>query len=169
MQVRAAEADALASAVVTVTGNTICGYVPVGSEPGSVAMLDALVADGRRVLLPVVTGAAPLDWTEYTGPDSLVPGPHGLREPAGRRLGPAAIGRAQAVLVPALAVDRLGVRLGRGGGHYDRSLPLAAASAALVGVIRDEEWVTRLPDEPHDVRMTAVLTPRLGLVALPRP
>ena len=51
MQVRAAEADALASAVVTVTGNTICGYVPVGSEPGSVAMLDALVADGRRVLL----------------------------------------------------------------------------------------------------------------------
>jgi 5-formyltetrahydrofolate cyclo-ligase len=163
---RAAEAHALATAVVTVTGNTVCGYVPVGTEPGSADLLDALVADGRRVLLPVVTGAAPLDWAEYTGPDALRPGRYGLREPAGPRLGPAAIGRADAVLVPALAVDRRGVRLGRGGGHYDRSLPLAAPGAALVAVIRDDEWVQRLPDEPHDVRMTALLTPRLGLVGL---
>jgi 5-formyltetrahydrofolate cyclo-ligase len=163
---RAAEARALAAAVTTVPGDTVCGYVPVGTEPGSLALLDALVSDGRRLLLPVVTGAEPLDWAEYAGPDSLLPGRHGLREPAGERLGAAAIGSADVVLVPALAVDRRGVRLGRGGGHYDRSLPLAASAAPRVAVIRDDEWVQRLPDELHDMRMTAVVTPGLGLVEL---
>lgn len=161
---RAAEARALATAVISVTGDTVCGYVPVGAEPGSLALLDALVTDGRRVLLPVVTGAEPLDWAEYAGPDSLRPGRYGLREPVGQLLGAAAIGSADVVLVPALAVDRRGIRLGRGGGHYDRSLPLAASATARVAVIRDDEWVQLLPEEPHDMRMTAVLTPGLGLV-----
>jgi 5-formyltetrahydrofolate cyclo-ligase len=92
-----------------------------------------------------------------------VPGPYGLREPVGPRLGPDAIGLADVLLIPALAVDRRGVRLGRGAGHYDRSLPKAGAEAALIAVVRDEELVDQLPDEPHDVRMTATLTPRLGI------
>lgn len=138
----------------------VCCYLPVGSEPGSVAMVDAIRA---RVLLPVVTGAAPLDWAEYAGETSLVSGPYGLREPGGPRLGPDAIADADVILVPALAVDRRGVRLGRGAGHYDRSLPRARADAALIGLVRDDELLERLPDEPHDVRMTATLTPRLGI------
>ena len=70
------------------------------------------------------------------------------------------------ILVPALAVDRTGVRLGRGAGFYDRSLPLADPAARLVAVVRDDELVDHLPAEPHDVRMTHALTPRDGLVAL---
>jgi 5-formyltetrahydrofolate cyclo-ligase len=70
--------------------------------------------------------------------------------------------------VPALAVDRRGVRLGRGGGYYDRSLPLAAPGAALVAVVRDTELVPHLPSDPHDVPMTAALTPTAGLTPLPR-
>jgi 5-formyltetrahydrofolate cyclo-ligase len=116
---------------------------------------------GRRVLLPVVVGPAPLDWAAYDG--SLVPGPFGLREPGGRRLGVSAIASAGAVLVPALAVDVAGHRLGRGGGHYDRSLPLAAPETPRIAVVRDVEVVAELPAEPHDVRMTAVLTPIGGL------
>jgi 5-formyltetrahydrofolate cyclo-ligase len=58
------------------------------------------------------------------------------------------------------------VRLGRGAGFYDRSLPLAARTARLVAVVRDDELVDRLPAEPHDVRMTYALTPNGGLVAL---
>jgi 5-formyltetrahydrofolate cyclo-ligase len=138
----------------------VCCYLPVGTEPGSVAMVDAI---GARVLLPIVTGPAPLDWAEYRGEASLVPGPYGLREPSGTRLGPEAIAQADVVLVPALAVDRRGVRLGRGGGHYDRSLPKARTDAALIAVVRDDELAEWLPDEPHDVRMTATLTPRLGI------
>jgi len=159
---RAVEAAELAAAVLAVPGDPVCCYLPVGTEPGSPALVEALASQGRRVLLPVVTGAFPLDWAGYDGPDSLVDGPHGLLEPAGDRLGPAAIGLAGVVLVPALAVDRIGTRLGRGGGHYDRSLPLARDDAPLVAVMRDVELVDELPREPHDVRMTAVLTPTGG-------
>lgn len=158
--IRDEEASALVKWVADIDAPVVCCYLPVGTEPGSVAMVDAIRA---RVLLPVVTGAAPLDWAEYAGETTLVPGPYGLREPGGPRLGPDAIGTADVILIPALAIDRRGVRLGRGAGHYDRSLPLARADAALIAVVRDDELLEHLPDEPHDVRMTATLTPRLGI------
>jgi len=162
-EVRAAEAVALAAAVGRFSG-TVCAYHPVGSEPGSGVLLDGLLARGVRVLLPVVTGAA-LDWVVHTG--SLRQGPLGLLEPEGALLGAQAIGEASVVLVPALAVDRHGVRLGRGGGHYDRSLPLAGAGVPLVAVVRDDEILPEVPAEPHDVRMTAALTPLNGLRSVP--
>lgn len=169
---RAAQATALAVSVRQATdsfdvtaGQTVCAYLAIGSEPGSVALLDALRDAGYRVLLPIVVGAAPLDWAEYTGEHALQPGLHGLREPTGDRLGPSGIGEAALVLVPALAVDRTGTRLGKGGGHYDRSLPLT--DAPLVAVVRDEELVDELPVEPHDIRMSAALTPGRGLLRLP--
>ena len=160
----AAEATALAAALGSLSGDPVCCYLPVGTEPGSPAMLDAL--SGRRVLLPVVIGAAPLDWAVYEG--SLADGPYGLREPTGARLGPTAIAQAELILIPALAVDRHGTRLGRGGGHYDRSLPLINPGTPLVAVVRDDELVAELPAEPHDVRMTAALTPTGGYQPLDR-
>lgn len=168
-QQRVAEATALADAVAGLSATTACCYVPFGSEPGSIALLDVLRQAGTRVLLPVVPPApGPLDWAEYTGTSSLVAGRfRGVLEPDGPRLGPSGVGEADLVLLPALAVDRRGVRLGRGAGYYDRSLGFAAPGADLVAVIRDTELVERLPAEPHDVRMTAVLTPGLGLVELP--
>ncbi|WHT20124.1 5-formyltetrahydrofolate cyclo-ligase [Crossiella sp. CA-258035] len=168
--VRAAEAAALTTAAVAwaaALDGPVAAYVPVGAEPGSPAMVDALRASGVRVLLPVVTGAAPLDWAEYTGPDSLSPARFGLLEPNGPRLGEAALTEVAGLLVPALAVDRAGTRLGRGAGHYDRSLPLVRAGVPVVAVVRDEELVAALPAEPHDVRMTGALTPGGGLVVLP--
>lgn len=155
------EAAALAAQVTSIPGDTVCCYLPVAHEPGSLDLVAALVTDGRRVLLPVVVGAAPLDWAYHDG--TFAPGPFGLREPAGPRLGSQAIGMADAILVPALAVDLTGRRLGRGGGHYDRSLPLARAGTPVVAVVRDDEVVAELPAEPHDVTMTAVLTPIGGL------
>ena len=161
--VRAAESSALAKAVLGLVraGQTLGAYVPVGTEPGSRDVLDELRATGVQVLLPVVTGAAPLDWAVYDG--ELRPGSHRLLEPTGPRLGPAAISTAELILVPALAVDRTGVRLGRGAGHYDRSLVLAAPGAARIGVVRDQEFLPRLPADRHDVRMTAILTPTGGV------
>ncbi len=146
-----------------VPGQTVCAYLAVRGEPGSSAMLDTLRSAGYRVLLPVVVGDAPLDWARYDG--SLRPGPFGLREPVGTPLGASSITEAALVLVPALAVDHRGVRLGQGGGHYDRSLPLARGP--LVALVRDEEFVPVLPAEPHDVRMNAVLTPGSGVIHLP--
>lgn len=146
---------------------TVCCYVPAGTEPGSPALVDTVAAGGATVLLPVVAGARALDWAVYTGPGSLGAGLFGLREPVGPRLGAEAVGSADLVLVPALAVDHTGVRLGRGGGHYDRSLPLVRPGVEIVAVVRDEEFVRRLPADPHDVRVTGVITPARGLVRLP--
>ncbi|UUO02750.1 5-formyltetrahydrofolate cyclo-ligase [Mycolicibacterium novocastrense] len=149
---------------------TVCAYVPVGSEPGSSEMIDSLHRRGVRVLLPVARHDAagfpqPLQWGEYV-PGDLVEGRFGLQEPKGPWLAPEIIAVATTVLIPALAVDRGGVRLGRGAGFYDRSLRLASRSARLVAVVRDDEVVDRLPAEPHDVPMTHALTPGRGLVAL---
>lgn len=165
----AQEASALVSAVSKVTVGTVCAYLPFGAEPGTTALVDALAAGGARVLLPVIVSRAdPLDWAEYTGEADLVPSRfRGIREPGGKRLGTEAVAAAELVLVPALAVDRRGVRLGRGAGHYDRSLVFAAAGVPLLAVVRDGELVERLPGEPHDVRMSGALTPGRGVLELP--
>ncbi len=180
-----AEALAFARWVSTLTG-TVCAYRPVGSEPGSTLLLPALLDAGCRVLLPIVVRGQPLDWAPYDGPSCLAPAAYGLLEPVGPRLGPTAVLTADTVLVPALAVDRTGVRLGRGGGYYDRSLaPLATSGSAsgsasaggerdgrgtagprLVAVVRDEELVDTLPREAHDVLMSAALTPSAGFTPL---
>ncbi|ALG06463.1 5-formyltetrahydrofolate cyclo-ligase [Kibdelosporangium phytohabitans] len=167
--VRAAEAAALSASILELVGagQTVCAYVPVGTEPGAKGVLDELARKRVQVLLPVVTGPSPLDWAAYDG--TLQPGPHKLLQPPGERLGPAAIGAASVILIPALAVDKAGVRLGRGAGHYDRSLVYAAESAALVGVVRDQEFLERLPADRHDVRMTAILTPAGGVVEATNP
>jgi 5-formyltetrahydrofolate cyclo-ligase len=59
------------------------------------------------------------------------------------------------------------VRLGRGGGFYDRSLSDRDPQARLIATVRDAEFVDELPSEPHDVRMTHALTPERGVIALP--
>lgn len=169
--VRRAEAGELRRrlAVLLRSGETVCAYVPVGSEPGSTDMLDSLVESGVRVLLPVAREddaghPLPLTWGDYRG--ELVAARFGLREPPAPYLPAEAIGMASTVVVPALAVDRVGSRLGRGAGYYDRSLAMANPSARLTAMVRDDEVLDRLPAEPHDVPMTHALTPGRGLVEL---
>ncbi|MFI9587889.1 5-formyltetrahydrofolate cyclo-ligase [Streptomyces sp. NPDC052236] len=141
---------------------TVAAYVSVGREPGTRALLDALRARGVRVLLPVLKADHDLDWGAYDGPERLAPAPRGLWEPDGERLGVDAVLEADAVLLPGLAVDARGVRLGRGGGSYDRVLArLAAVGAdpALVVLLYANEVVARVPEEPHDHPVHAVVTP----------
>ena len=174
-EVRAAEARVLGEhlARAVSSGSTVCGYVPVGTEPGSIEMLDVLLRRAVRVLLPVARTTAddtpmPLRWAEYR-PGALTRGRWGLLEPPEPWLAESALVEAGVVLVPALAVDRRGTRLGRGRGFYDRSLPGRSPHARLIAVVRDDELVDELPADPHDVRMTHALTPGRGLIALPIP
>lgn len=134
-------------------GESVAAYVPVGTEPGFV--LD------RPVLLPVTPPEpGPLDWA-WSG--ELAPGPFGLLEPAGPRLGADALAGVSTVLLPALGCSRAGVRLGRGAGYYDRSL---RPGPRLIAVVYDHELVEFLPSEPTDVPVHAALTPS-GLVEFP--
>jgi len=170
--VRAGEArsliDHLDAAVSS--DSTVCAYVPVGAEPGSIAMLDVLLRRTARVLLPVARTTADdspvaMQWGEYR-PGHLVAARFGLLEPAEPWLPATTVAEASVVLVPALAVDRAGVRLGRGGGFYDRTLMHRDPQARLIAVVRDEELLDELPHEPHDVPMTHALTPGGGLIEL---
>jgi 5-formyltetrahydrofolate cyclo-ligase len=169
-QVRAERAEALADHAVALAADVrdpVCAYLPFGTEPGSSALVERLVGAGHQVLLPVVPATGgPMDWAPFASTSDTAATAIGIREPTGARLGPAAVTRAGLVLLPALAVDLAGTRLGRGRGHYDRSLPLAAATTALVAVIDDDELVAELPAEPHDRPVTAALTPRAGVTWL---
>ena len=172
-EVRAAEARMLSdhAELLVSQGSTVCAYVPMGTEPGSIEMLDTLLRRAKRVLLPVARTAddgtpMPLRWGEYR-PGGLTRGLWGLLEPPEPWLPESALAQAGLVIVPALAIDHRGARLGRGQGFYDRSLPGRDPHARLIAVVRDDELVEELPTEPHDVLMTDALTPRRGVIALP--
>ena len=89
---------------------TIAAYYSIGAEPGTHGLVFALYKRGSYVLLPVLRPDGDLDWASYEGPDSMVPGPRGLLEPGEPPRGVDAVARADAVLVPALAVDGAGAR-----------------------------------------------------------
>ncbi|WP_327236161.1 5-formyltetrahydrofolate cyclo-ligase [Streptomyces sp. NBC_01317] len=153
---RAGDLAALAGA------RTVAAYVSVGREPGTRVLLDVLRGRGVEVLLPVLRADNDLDWARYEGAERLVRAGRGLWEPDGTPLGPDAVLAAEVVLLPGLAVDTRGMRLGRGGGSYDRvlaRLERAGAAPTLAVLLYDDEVVARVPAEPHDRPVHAVVTP----------
>jgi 5-formyltetrahydrofolate cyclo-ligase len=175
---RSLPAGALSAAAAAVTAvltdlvrarapRVVCAYVPVGNEPGGAdlaAVLRAALAGPAELLLPVLRPDNDLDWARYAG--TLVPAGRGLREPPGERLGVGAVAGADLIVAPALAVDRRGMRLGRGGGSYDRALARVPAGVPVVALLHDGELVDRVPEAAHDQRVTGVITPAGGLTSL---
>ncbi len=138
---------------------TVAAYVGVGSEPATGPLLAGLRAAGRRVLLPVLLPDLDLDWAVHTSGADLAPAPRGLLEPQGPRLGPDAVATADVVLVPGLAVSPAGLRLGRGGGSYDRALLRVPASTPTWVLLHDDEVGLDVPGAPHDRHVTGAATP----------
>jgi 5-formyltetrahydrofolate cyclo-ligase len=136
---------------------TVAAYVSFGSEPGTGPLLDALLGAGRRVVLPVLLPDGDLDWAVHTG--TLQRAGRGLLEPVGPRLGVDAVATADVVLTPGLAVDRTGMRMGRGGGSYDRALGRVPVGTFTCTLLHDGELVDHVPAEPHDRRVSAAVTP----------
>ena len=138
---------------------TVAAYVSIGTEPGTGPLLDALTAMGRRVILPVVLPDLDLDWAVYDGPGNLARARRGLLEPTGERLGLEAVATADVVLTPGLAVDRTGMRLGQGGGCYDRALGRVPVGTFTCTLLYDGELLDEVPTDAHDRPVTAVVTP----------
>ena len=153
-----AVSDLLLAAPEVRRAATVAAYVSVGREPGTGVLLDALLAAGKRVVLPLLQPDNDLDWATYSGSDALVPAGRGLLEPSGPALGPDAIATADAVVVPGLAVDRTGLRLGRGGGSYDRALGRVPVGTFTCVVLNDDELLDAVPAATHDRRVTAAVT-----------
>lgn len=146
----------------------VAAYLSAGTEPDTTAAVDQFAAAGIRVLLPASRdgGWSEPAWALYRGPDGLSAGPHGIPEPTGDRLPADAIGRAEVVLCPGLAGTAVGARLGRGGGWYDRALP--SADGPVILLLNDDEVLDRLPTEPHDHRVDAIVTPTRWIDCRPR-
>lgn len=166
LAVRVGAVPEVATLVGGATG-CVAAYASLGTEPGTDALRSLLALSGVRVLLPVIRDDGGLDWGWDA--DDLVPRDHRLAipEPPTAGLPEGAQGLTEAgcrvVLVPALAVDVRGHRLGQGGGFYDRmlaTLPDVEVGGPLrVAVVHDDELLDTVPHEPHDRRMDAVLTP----------
>ncbi|MDN5605521.1 MAG: 5-formyltetrahydrofolate cyclo-ligase [Kocuria sp.] len=144
---------------------TVCAYLPTSGEPPIESALEEVHASGRRILVPVTRPGRLLDWTAWTPTVDVVESRFGIREPVGPRYGPDAFVRADLRLIPALAVDRSGFRLGYGGGFYDAALsavPSVPRPTANVGVCFAAEVLEAgsVPTEPHDARLDLVCTER---------
>ncbi|SDJ40630.1 5-formyltetrahydrofolate cyclo-ligase [Frankineae bacterium MT45] len=128
----------------------VAGYVPLRTEPGSIQLLEGLVELGIEVLVPVTLPDRDLSWRRWLGTTDLEPDSD---------LDVDAVSTVDAVLVPALAVARSGVRLGRGGGSYDRALLRVSPTATVAALIFDDELVDELPSSPWDVPVGSVAQP----------
>jgi len=133
-----------------VAARTVCAFTALPSEP------DLLTPwpDGKKIILPRVVGSK-MRLHLVNNSEVLVAGSFGILEPAPSA--PFASAKADVILVPGLAFDRSGVRLGRGGGYYDRLL--TDFEGLRVGVCFEESVLEGIPAEPHDALMEFLITP----------
>jgi len=155
---REAAADALAARVLELpelaAASCVAPYVATDVEPGTAPLIAGLLASGRIVLLPRVRGTG-LEWVSVSPESTFTSGAFGILEPQGEATHD--LSDADVVIVPALAVDTDGRRLGQGGGFYDRAL--GEASGAVIALVFDDEVVPDVPVEPHDRGVDVVVTP----------
>ncbi|MCA1831685.1 MAG: 5-formyltetrahydrofolate cyclo-ligase [Actinomycetota bacterium] len=156
---RAGAAVAVAAGVLglrEVAGaKTVLAFASFGPEIPTDPLLARLLDEGRAVLLPYVEGDR-LIAAAISSLDDLIPGYRGIREPALRERA----STADVVIVPGVAFDERGGRLGYGGGFYDRFLETIDPSVPIVGICFDAQIVTSVPREGHDRDVTVVVTER---------
>lgn len=159
-RIEAADAIALhllAAPIVSRAARVAC-YLSMPSEPGTGPMIDGLIARGTEVVVPLSLPDGTLEWVAYDPTAPVTSTPLGIPEPEGERLGAATLESCALVVVPALAVDHAGQRLGRGAGYYDRAL--AGVAAPLCAVVFAHELLADVPHEPHDIPVHMAVTPQ---------
>jgi 5-formyltetrahydrofolate cyclo-ligase len=159
--------DAVLSLPEAQMAGTVAAYYSAGTEPSTRGLVYALWKRGAYVLLPLLRSDGDLDWASYEGPESMTPAGYGLLEPA--QAARHSIASADLVIVPALAADRRGNRLGRGRGCYDRALAQVGPLIPTIALLYDGELLDRVPAGPldHPVRMAA--QPSAGVTRLTPP
>ncbi|MFC6715071.1 5-formyltetrahydrofolate cyclo-ligase [Branchiibius cervicis] len=124
------------------------------TEPPTEEMIAALQAAGHTVIAPIMLADKDLSWRDLA---------------SGEDLGVDAIADVTVIVLPALAVDATGHRLGQGGGSYDRALLRADPEAVRLAVVFESEVRDAVPADDHDQAVHAVLTPQRGVRRLPLP
>jgi 5-formyltetrahydrofolate cyclo-ligase len=152
--------------------DTVAAYLSTGSEPGTLQLVAWLAANGVRVLLPVLSHpiGGRLErpaWAPYEGPDRLWTGAMSILEPTGQPLPSEQLPEAELIICPGLAANRLGDRLGRGGGWYDRALVHASQSAPIWVVLNSDEVLDIIPVQSWDRRVDVIITPQQMITCEP--
>jgi 5-formyltetrahydrofolate cyclo-ligase len=144
------------------TGLCIGLFAPLPSEPDILPLIEEAWASGKIVVLPRLWKKGPeprLEWHAVTDWAQVIEqGPFGLQEPDPGlcpRIDPA---RLDCIFVPGMAYDRTGMRLGRGGGYYDHFLGQISRDVPRFGLMFSLQQVERLPREPHDQALRAIVT-----------
>lgn len=135
---------------------TVLAFASFGAEIPTDPLLEALLGTGHRVLLPYVEAGGVMRAAALTSLRDLVPGYRGIREPAVRE----PVEAVDAALVPGVAFDETGGRLGHGGGFFDRYLETIAPVVPIVGLCFDVQIVNEVPREPHDRSVDVIVTER---------
>lgn len=134
-------------------------YAPLANEPDLLPLLDHPATKGKTFAMPRVNGSS-LDMHEVNDAAQLIRPSNWLREPDPARCPLVSLAEIQLLLVPALAFDpTTGIRLGRGGGYYDRMLADPAFQGSTAGVFFPVSLISNLPREPHDVPMHVIISP----------
>jgi 5-formyltetrahydrofolate cyclo-ligase len=127
--------------------SVVASYNSFGTEPSTLALNSALIAAGKTLLLPRINGEF-IEWVQWNGSAETLAENGKFHEPIGEVF--SALDSIDVVLVPALAIDPDGYRLGQGGGFYDRALPLLRAWKH--GVVYPYERMEHdLPRDPWDI------------------
>jgi 5-formyltetrahydrofolate cyclo-ligase len=152
--------------------DTVAAYLSTGSEPATLQLVAWLAANGVRVLLPVLSHpiGGRLErpaWAPYEGPDRLWSGALSILEPTGQPLPSEQLPEAELIICPGLAANRLGDRLGRGGGWYDRALVHASQSAPIWVVLNSDEVLDIIPVQSWDRRVDVIITPEQMIICEP--
>lgn len=129
-------------------------YLPFGNEPDVELFVDWALENDIEVLMPVVRSDGDLDWVVFDG--STKEGELGFLEAAGPT---GTTANVDIAIIPALAISKAGIRLGKGKGFYDRALPKFSPAPYVVAVIFEEELLDLIPHELHDYPVDAVVTP----------
>jgi 5-formyltetrahydrofolate cyclo-ligase len=161
-----AVADRVVSLPAFAGASTLALYPAMGAEVSTAEIARRALAGGKRLAWPrLAPGTLALAFAACL-PEELVPGPLGTREPPPGA--PAvAVAEIDCVIVPGVAFDAGGWRLGRGRGHYDATLAALRPGAVRVGLAFEVQLVAEVPREAHDAPLDAVVTERR--VALARP
>jgi 5-formyltetrahydrofolate cyclo-ligase len=138
---------------------TISSYLDIGSEVRTRGFVEWALGKGKRIIVPVVERASKrLIFSEFKAPEELERGAYGIPEPKREFRRPVALEQADVILVPGVAWDRKGFRIGYGAGYYDRSINALRKHVTTVGLAYEFQFVSNVPRSRYDRRVDRIVT-----------
>jgi 5-formyltetrahydrofolate cyclo-ligase len=137
----------------------ISTYLDIGSEVRTRGLVEWAVGNSKKIIVPVVDKAQQrLIFSEFRTPEELERGAHGIQEPKREFRRPIALEQADVILVPGVAWDQKGFRIGYGAGYYDRSINALRTHVTTIGLAYEFQFISNVPRSRYDRRVDRIVT-----------